>query len=78
MAELEQRLFLDLPHALAGDAEQCPDILQSHRIFAVEAEVQPQNLRLALLQSGKRLLDRLRQRFLERLLVGSTVVLSGR
>ena len=34
------------------------DLLERHRLLAVEPEVQAQNLRLALLQVRQRLLDR--------------------
>jgi hypothetical protein len=50
VAQLEQRLFLDLADALARDLQQGPDVLERHRIGAIEPEVQAQNLGLALLQ----------------------------
>src|ERR1700686_1672947 len=50
VAQLEQRLFLDLAAALARDLQQSPDVLERHRIGAIEPEVQAQNLGLALLQ----------------------------
>jgi len=50
VAQFEQRLFLDLADALTRDLQQGPDILERHRIGAVEPEVEAQNLGLALLQ----------------------------
>ena len=44
-------------------------MLERHRLLSIEPEVQPQNLRLALLQVRERFLDGFRERFLERLLV---------
>src|SRR4051794_10684484 len=35
VAQTRQRLFLDLPHPLAGDAEQGADLLEGHRLAAV-------------------------------------------
>ena len=49
--ELEQRFLLDLANALASDPKQRPDILESHRIFAIEPEIQSQDLRLSLFQA---------------------------
>src|SRR5688500_20242098 len=72
-----ERLLLDLPHALAGDAEQGADLLERHGLLAVEAEVEAEDLRLALLESRERLLDRLGERLLERLLVGRRVAVVG-
>src|SRR4051812_21557424 len=69
VTQARQRLFLDLTHALARDAEKRADLLQRHGLLIVETEVQAQNLRLALLEVRQRLLDRLRERLLERLLV---------
>src|ERR1043166_8178713 len=71
--EPRQRFFLDLPHALARDAEQRPDLLERHRLAAVQAEVEAKNLGLALLEGRKRLLDRLPERLLERLVGGRRV-----
>src|SRR6478672_10148469 len=59
VSQARQRLLLDLPHALARDAEQRTDLFERHRLLAIEAEVQTQDLGLALLQAGERLLDRL-------------------
>ncbi len=43
-AHQRQRLFLDLPHALASNAEQRADLLERHRLLAIEPEVQAQDL----------------------------------
>ena len=48
LAQLAERLALDLADALARQAEAVADLLQRHRILAVQAEAQPQHGRLAL------------------------------
>src|SRR5206468_1154936 len=73
MPQAGQRLLLDLPHPLAGDAQEGADFLEGHRLAAVQPEVQAQDLRLALLEMGERFLDRLGERLLERLLVGCRI-----
>src|SRR5829696_6842395 len=77
VAQARERLLLDLPHALARDAEERPDLLERHRLLAVEPEVEAEDLRLALLQPRQRLLDRLGERLLEGLLVGRRVDVVG-
>src|SRR5439155_7056933 len=67
----------DLTHPLACDLEQRTDVLEGHRIGAVEPEVQAQNLGLALLERRQRFLNRLRQRLLERDLVGRRIHVVG-
>src|SRR5437764_517227 len=73
MSQLEESLLLDLPHSLSRNSEECADILERHRIFTIQSEIQPQDLRLSLFQSRERFFDRLRERFLERLLVRRAV-----
>src|SRR5256885_13919523 len=58
VAEARQRLFLDLPHAFAGYAEQRADLLERHRLLALQSEIQSQDLRLALLECRQDSLDR--------------------
>src|SRR5690349_3562455 len=72
-----QRLLLDLADPLARDPEERPDLLECHWLLAVEPEVQPQDLRLALLEARQCLLDRLGQCLLERLLVRRRVDVVG-
>ena len=50
VAELGQRLGLDLADALAGDAELPPDLLERAGLAVVEPEAQPHDLLLALVQ----------------------------
>src|ERR1051325_693263 len=73
MTEPRQRLFFDLPHSLARDAEQGTDLFERHRLVTVETEIEPQNLRLTFLEVGERFFDRLGERLLEGLLVGRRV-----
>src|SRR2546428_237393 len=73
VAEARQRLSLDFPHALAGYAEQRADLLERHRLLALQSEIQSQDLRLALLEGRQDFLDRLRQGVLEDLVVGTRV-----
>src|SRR5881409_1228979 len=47
MAELAQRLGLDLPDALAGDGEVLADLLERMLATVRKAEAQPQDLLLA-------------------------------
>ena len=42
MPQPRERLLFDLPNALSCDPEQRPDLLQRHRLFPIEPEVQPQ------------------------------------
>ena len=51
--QLEQRLLLDLAHSLARDLEQSPDVLERHRVRAIEAEIEAQDFGFALLQRGE-------------------------
>src|SRR5207253_4255392 len=48
------RLFLDLADALARDAQQRADLFEGHRLLALEAEVEPQDLGLAVLERRQR------------------------
>src|SRR5262245_39740467 len=73
MTQAGERLLLDLPHALACDAEQRADLLERHGLAAVQTKIEAQDLRLALFQVRQRLLDRLSERLLEGLLVGRGV-----
>src|SRR5438309_6116347 len=54
-----QRLFLDLADPLARDAQQRADLFEGHRLLPFEAEVEPQDLRLAVLERREHFLDRL-------------------
>src|SRR4051794_16459227 len=74
VAEAAQRLLLDLPHPLPGDAQQAPDFLERHRLGPVQAKVEAEDLGLALLQRGEDLLDRFGQSVLEGLGVGAGVL----
>src|SRR5690349_10067166 len=69
MAKPRQRLFLDLAHALARDAEKRADLLEGHWLAAIEAEVETENLGVPFLEVRQRLFDRLGERLLEGLLV---------
>src|SRR5262249_47715837 len=55
--ELLERVVLDLPDALAGDAERAADLLERPRRAAVEAEAELDHLTLALGQRAERHLD---------------------
>src|SRR5688572_30918061 len=46
--QLPQRLVLDLPHALPRQADAGADLLQGHRVLAVEAVAELEDLGLAL------------------------------
>src|SRR5256886_14727506 len=48
-----QCLFLDLADPLARDAQQRADLFEGHRLLPFEAEVEPQDLRLAVLEIGR-------------------------
>src|SRR6185295_2945941 len=48
---------LDLPHALAGELEPLPDLLQGPRVVAVEAEAQADHLALLSLEAGHHVAD---------------------
>src|SRR4051812_39808710 len=48
VAQLPQRLVLDLADALAGQADAEADLLERHRVLAVEAVAELEDLRLAL------------------------------
>src|SRR5690606_14192580 len=50
VAQLGQRLGLDLADALAGDAELAPDLLERPGLTVLEAEAQPDDLLLALVE----------------------------
>ena len=50
MAQACQGFLLDLTYSLAGDTQQATDLLQRHRLLALESEVQSQDLGLALLE----------------------------
>src|SRR6266496_319854 len=68
-----QRLLLDLPHALAGDAELRADLLERHRVLSFQPEVQTQDLGLAILERAEHLLDGFGEGVLEDLVVGARV-----
>ena len=55
VAELGQRLRLDLADALAGDAELAADLFERAGLAVLEAEPQPHDLLLALVQLAERL-----------------------
>src|SRR5581483_6077064 len=55
--ELLQRVVLDLPDPLAGDAERAPDLLERARRLAVQAEAELDDLPLAFGERAERLLD---------------------
>src|SRR5438128_9892913 len=55
--ELLQRVVLDLPDPLAGDAERTPHLLERTRLLALEPEAQLDHLPLALRQRRERVLD---------------------
>src|SRR5262245_33398479 len=48
LAQLRQRLALDLTHPLARQAEALADLLERLRLLVVQAEPHPQHRRLAL------------------------------
>src|SRR5690242_7233717 len=55
--ELLERVVLDLPDPLAGDAERAPDLLERRRLLAREPEAELDHLALALRQRRERQLD---------------------
>ena len=61
VAQLGERLGLDLADPLAGDAELAADLLERLGLAAVEAEAQPHDLLLALGQLAEHVADGLRQ-----------------
>src|SRR5574338_536459 len=65
-----QGLLLDLPHPLTGDAEEGADLFEGLGFRVVEAEVEPEDLPLPVLELVQDLLDALAQRVLEGLVVG--------
>src|SRR5205823_3729907 len=73
VAEARKGFLFDLPHPLARDTEQRADLLERHRLLTLEPEVQPQDLRLALLEGRQHFLDRLREGVLEDLVVGTRI-----
>ena len=77
MPETREGLLLDLTHPLARDAKLRADLLERHRLRPINPEVQPQDLRLALLEAAEGILDRFGERLLEGLLVGRGVVRIG-
>src|SRR3954469_4395760 len=58
-AELLQRLVLDLPDPLAGDAEDAADLVERPRLLAVQAVAQLQHAPLPLAQHPERTHERL-------------------
>ena len=56
--ELLERLHLDLPDALAREADFLPDLLQRQRFLALEAEAQAQHAGIALVDRVEELEDR--------------------
>src|SRR5690606_29156330 len=78
VAQADERLFLDLAHALARDAEERADLLQRHGVTSLfETVVEPEHAGLALLQRVERFLDRVAQRALIGLVVGAGRELVG-
>src|SRR2546430_15357309 len=73
VTESRQRFLLDLPYPLAGDAEQRADLLERHGVLPLEAEIQPENLGLALLERGQNFFDGPCEGVLEDLIVGSGI-----
>src|SRR5690606_10325594 len=57
VAQPGERLLLDLPDAFPRDAEQRADLLEGHRLQAVQAEVEAEDAGLALLEGAEGLLD---------------------
>ena len=51
VAQPGERFLFDLTNSLARDPEERSDLLQRHRLLTIQTEVQPQDLRLALLQA---------------------------
>ena len=70
MPQPAERLLLDLPDAFPRDAEQRADLLECHRLLAVQAEVQPEDAGLALLEGPEGLLDGGGEGAVVRLVVG--------
>src|SRR5207249_10827887 len=70
VAEARQRLLFDLSHPLARDAEQRADLLERHGLLPLEAEIQPEDLGLALLERPQHFFDGLGEGVLEDLIVG--------
>src|SRR5438094_10638537 len=65
-----QRAVAQLADALARDAEHAADLFQRMLAPAVEAEIEAQNLGVALLQRVQRRLDLVREEAVHRLLLG--------
>src|SRR2546422_8750998 len=68
-----QRLLLELSDPFPRDAKLRADLLERHRLLAFEPEVQPEDSRLALLERCQHRLDRLGERVLEDLVVGTRI-----
>src|SRR5262245_42547933 len=74
MPQPRQRLLLDLAHPLARDPEQRADLFERHRLLALEAEIESQDLRLALFEGRENALDRFCEGVLEDLVVGTGIL----
>ena len=57
VAESVQRLLLDLTDPLTSQAKACPDLLEGHGLFAVQAKVELEDLRLPVNQCSQRGVD---------------------
>ena len=51
MTKAADRFFLDLAYTLTGKVELLTDLFEGHGMFAVESEVQGDNVRFTLGQS---------------------------
>jgi hypothetical protein len=52
-----KRLFLDLSHTLTGESEPSADLVEGHRFFPIQAEIQSQNLGFTAHQTTQGALD---------------------
>src|SRR5690554_2164868 len=77
LAEFAERLFLDLTHPLARQAETLADFFQRERMLAADAEVEADDFGLARVQRGKSPLDVDLERLLHEPFVRSRVLLVG-
>src|SRR5687768_15482786 len=57
VAQLAQRFVLDLADALAGEADALADFLEGHRVFAVEAVAELEDLGGALVDLAEELAE---------------------
>src|SRR5262245_29882966 len=68
IAQALQRTVTELPHTLTRDAQHAADLFERVLAAAIQAEVQPQHLRVTALQRVQRLLDFIRQEAIHRLI----------